>query len=92
MSCSKCKFQGRSKLELPCLECTNNRATDNFKPMTNADRIRMMSNEELVDIMLDNEYCVQIKKRRYCRLSCVDCLVEWLQEEWIQAEGDGDER
>ena len=49
MRCSICKFQNKSKLELPCLECTSNRAMDYFKPMTNADRIRNFSDEELAE-------------------------------------------
>ena len=55
MSCSRCKFQNKSNLELPCLECTHNRAMDYFKPMTNADRIRNFSDEELAR---DNIYFV----------------------------------
>ena len=43
MSCDKCKFQNKSNREYPCLDCINNRSSDNFKPMTNADRIRNMN-------------------------------------------------
>lgn len=51
MKCSICKFQNKSKLELPCLECTSNRAVDYFKSMTNADRIRNMTYAELADFL-----------------------------------------
>ena len=52
--CDKCKNASKTKSELPCIECTHN-ATDHFKPMTNADRIRNMTDEELAR---DNIYFV----------------------------------
>ena len=48
--CSTCSNLGTSKHEYPCNECTNNRATDHYKPMTNADAIRNMTDEELATV------------------------------------------
>lgn len=58
-----------------------NRAVED-KPMTNADRIRAMSDEELVKFMQDpfcnkrtNEECVI----SYCGV-CNQCVLDWLQQ------------
>lgn len=71
MCCSRCKFQNKSNLEYPCLECTNNRATDNFQPMTNADRIRNMSDEELCQFIrcarCDALYGSECEQQPYCK-------------------------
>ena len=45
-SCDKCKYNEKSETEYPCNQCIHN-ATDEFKPMTRADKIRSMSDEEL---------------------------------------------
>ena len=90
MSCSKCKFQNRSKLELPCLECMHNRAEDYFKPMTNADRIRNMTDEELAEFLVrvngayakDCMVGIEVCKYDDCAdMDCEDCFLEWLQAE-----------
>ena len=86
MSCSRCKFQNRSKLELPCLECTQNRAMDYFKPITNADRIRNMSDEELAEFLVKVNSTIQDCMVIDCKCEntdrdCKDCFLEWLQAE-----------
>lgn len=92
MRCGICKFQNKSKLELPCLECTSNRAMDYFKPMTNADRIRNMTDEELAEFLLEVN-CAYAKPcmtgENDCKWEdypthdkgCKDCFLEWLQAE-----------
>ena len=47
-------------------------------PMTNADRIRAMSDEELAD-RLDCPYCMEpdlCNSEQHCN----DCILEWLKE------------
>ena len=99
MRCGICKFQNKSKLELPCLECTSNRAIDYFKPMTNADRIRNMTDEELVEFLVKvncsySEPCMtgetDCKWEDYPThdKGCKNCFLEWLQAE-VKA-GDSD--
>lgn len=56
---------------------------DRKKPMTNADRIRVMSDEELAEIIIcpydvDESLC----NKMAC---CLDCCLEWLRE---PVEGD----
>lgn len=95
MSCSRCKFQRRSNLELPCLECTGNRAIDYFKPMTNADRIRNMSDEELAEFLEGFTICdhCEYYKNERCTLDnpCVHGFAQAMAQKWLQAEVDGDE-
>ena len=49
-SCNQCKFDGRSTHEFPCNECVHN-AREHFRPKSNADRIRSMSDEELAEFL-----------------------------------------
>ena len=69
--CKLCKYEHCSMESKECLGCTQN-ATDKYKRMTNADRIRSMSDEELAEFLAnfawDNE---PTKKETY----------EWLQSE-----------
>lgn len=48
--CKGCAYVSRGEHEAPCIKCTQN-ASDNYKRMTNADRIRTMSDEELADFI-----------------------------------------
>lgn len=48
------------------------------KPMTNADRIRAMSDKELVEIY---NGCPHPDPGEKCRgIKCNDCILEWLQQ------------
>lgn len=49
-----------------------------MKPLTNADRIRAMSNEELADFMKMKKSCPDETKHKGCVLSCGECWLEWL--------------
>ena len=56
-----------------------------YKPITNADRIRSMNDEELAEIiacpkgLFDRMECFDYSR------NCEDCILEWLQQ---QAEED----
>ena len=77
--CDKCKSVGKDRTEFPCSRCIHN-AIDHYKPMTNADRIRNMNDEELA------EYLVEVVKDAVFHS---EEYQEWL--EWLQAEV-GDEK
>lgn len=52
-----------------------------FKPpMTNADRIRSMSDKELAEILFSQRSCPPGKSRLACEASgtCLECWTEWL--------------
>ena len=86
--CDVCKHQNRSKREKPCLECTKNRAINNFEPMTNADRIRNMTDEELAEFLVFTQSTIKECmigvadcKHENTDKDCKDCFLEWLQAE-----------
>ena len=48
--CKGCAYVSSGEHEAPCIKCAQN-ASDNYKRMTNADRIRTISDEELADFI-----------------------------------------
>lgn len=79
--CGKCKIQ-RSK---PI--CNSCRGYNKFIPMTQADRIRSFSDEELAEFIRElNERCLAGAGMVDCSKNedCIDCkgvVLEWLQSE-----------
>lgn len=85
--CKLCKYENCSMESKECIGCKQN-ATDKYTRMTNADRIRSMSDDELAELLdsvdnggiraLDVDYpcdeCTQ-------KTECEDCFLEWLQSE-----------
>lgn len=51
-SCETCRFKSKEPNEVPCCNCTHN-ATNNYQPVTNADRIRSMSDFELAEWLIN---------------------------------------
>lgn len=49
-------------------------------PMTNAYRIRAMSDEELVKFIEDTQIAGCPDPARSCRASCKDCIMDWLKQ------------
>ena len=74
-----------SKEHFKATEDFARRLIDHAKPMTNADRIRAMSDEELVKFIEDTGIAGCPYPARRCRASCRDCIMEWLKQ---PAEGD----
>ena len=50
--CLACKYWDKGLEEAPCNKCVYN-SVDNFKPMTNYERIKAMSLDELADFICD---------------------------------------
>ena len=85
--CKLCKYEKCSMESKECMGCKQN-SVDKYKRMTQADRIRSMSDEELAELLdsvdnggiraLDVDYpcdeCTQ-------KTECEDCFKEWLQTE-----------
>lgn len=67
-SCEKCKYRYKSDCEYPCERCVHGCVVkEYYEPMTNADRIRSMSDEELSEHFSklikdahENEYCEDV--------------------------------
>ena len=86
IECTKCIYNINNECKIggwtiPKVGCPDGKA----KPMTNADRIREMTDEELTDWYFDKFFpCVP-----YCSVfdecpehdDCKICLLEWLKQE-----------
>lgn len=71
-----CKHNSNSRDNEPCCRCDSR--------MTNADRIRNMSDEELAGILFNS--CIDHIEADKCRRmpekdNCKKCVLEWLQSE-----------
>ena len=75
-SCSRCKYQDKREDEVSCIGCIHN-SLDNFKPMTNADRIRNMTDEELAEHF--SGLIRDTKEHEYCQDK--DDWLKWLKSE-----------
>lgn len=91
--CDKCKYHNTMTSEFPCNVCKNN-YRNCYTPMTNADRIRNMTDEELAIFInatrcdaLYGSDCEQPYCEGMCGNSCNDekhiekGLLKWLQAE-----------
>ena len=81
-SCETCAYIGKSENDYPCNKCTRN-ASDKWKPMTNADKIRSMSDEELAEWLTKITDDAQLDARTKCNYQWAD----WLQSK-ADAKGD----
>lgn len=75
-STCNCQHNSNSRDNEPCCRCDSRK--------TNADRIRNMSDEELVDVLFDS--CLEVMKLEECTNTdncgvCKRCVLDWLQSE-----------
>lgn len=71
-----CQHNRNPRDNEPCCRCDSR--------MTNADRIRNMSDEELADILFDScidHIEVSSCERMFEKDSCKECVLNWLQSE-----------
>ena len=59
------------------------------KPQTNADRIRAMSDEELMKIFESVGMTGCPEPTMDCRASCEECILDWLKQPVKDGEDDG---
>lgn len=62
--------------ECICKQCNGS----GEKSKTNADRIRAMSDEELVRFIEETQIAGCPTPARRCRASCKECILKWLQQ------------
>ena len=74
--CDTCRRRIYGYLCDGCIHDGNNK--DLYEPMTNADRIRAMSDEELAIIIM----CPYYLDESLCNngMKCVDCCLDWLKQ------------
>lgn len=76
--CVGCLYELEPEESTHCTGCTQN-AIDKYKPMTNGDRIRRMSDEELAERINEIDCCVIVSG--HCRhKECIECVKIWLKE------------
>lgn len=89
--CSNCFYSGRPLYKYPCCNCVSScvRPPDKWeaKPMTNADRIRAMSDEKLAQTIsrsVTTGACndLGIPSKEQCDGNCKECVLEWLKQPW----------
>ena len=87
MKCDLCKYWDKGLDEYPCNKCIHN-AIEQFKPMTNHERIKAMSVETLADFICD---IYASNEHREIRVDG-----KWMHpedvEEWLEREVDNEQR
>lgn len=82
----KCKFEHHGNccnIGSPWYLCSCEQPCDTIVPITNADRIRAMSDEELAEVLGKLVHCGGCPMRDNCKvdnLPCNNVLLEWLQQ------------
>ena len=76
--CKGCLYESEQETSEHCTGCMQN-AVDKYTPMTNADRIRRMSDEEL-EAFIQSPCSIIRPDRKSCRFLCDECIAEWLKE------------
>ncbi len=85
--CSGCKYEHLKGSEKPCCDCANMHM-DKYEPITNADRIRNMSDEELACVIEKIKMCGGLISTETTSAECYRCkdgyccnVMQWLQSE-----------
>lgn len=85
-SCELCKYFYKGENDYPCSKCIHN-AVEKFTPMTNFDKIKSMSVEELAKFLaIPCECDVDPEKDGYVECGnelCIERLVKWLNSNVI---------
>lgn len=76
--CVRCKYNNTPEGVMVCDECVYDRSRkDRFRPMTNGDKIRAMTDEELAEMLAD------FVVRQGCSPddsdTCTNCWLKWLR-------------
>ena len=82
--CSTCKHSCKADGWVVCANCIhNNSRKDRYEPLTNADRIRNMTDEEMAEKISRMAHCVFCPIR--CGILCTDeeCKAKWLS--WLRS-------
>lgn len=81
-TCNSCKYWDKDMDEAPCNKCVHN-ALNHFKPMTNFDKIKRMTIEELAKFICDCTDCERCYGRDLCKRGdgVANGLVKYLESE-----------
>lgn len=67
-NCDNCKYANKSEEEYPCTGCIRN-AVDQWEPLTEGDKIRMMEDKDLANF-LSTQFCHGFGEQQ---------ILEWLR-------------
>lgn len=96
--CDNCKHRDVYYKAPPCNECNGFQNWESDDAMTNADRIRSFSDEEMAEFLdgATNCYCFpctrdinNLEHYEKCKHESGNCEKEWL--EWLKGEADEDQ-
>lgn len=77
--CATCKRSSKADGWVVCANCIhNNSRKDRYEPMTNGDKIRAMTDEELAEYLSNVHYCPTPSPCDPTK-NCKDCWAEWLR-------------
>lgn len=87
--CARCKYNNTPEGVMVCDECVYDRSRkDRFRPLTNADRIRNMTDDELAKLLSTGTFiCEGIKDICENMPGCEECRLAWLK---APAESEGE--
>jgi len=75
--CNTCVHKDKASYSATCVECGI--ANKNYKPITNADRIRSLSDEELAKKLSGRAECPDKTHMDNCTEQCEACWLDWLK-------------
>lgn len=84
--CKLCKYENCSEESKECIGCKQN-AVDKYTRMSNADRIRSFSDEELAEFLEKilsgnrDEIGVNCGNSKCEEWKCTECISKWLQSD-----------
>ena len=84
MKCYSCKCWDKELDEYPCNKCIHN-ATDQFKPMTNFDRIKAMTVEKLAEFICCI-YDIEEDRAKFINGTIIPCYNQCDIKEWLERE------
>ena len=83
MICDTCKHKNNEDFFV-CDVCIHESSLkDRYERITNADRIRAMSDEELANLLIhgcQDSKCEDQPQNEYGSVNCFDCRMKWLQQ------------
>lgn len=91
MKCKTCKYYWNNGKDEYCdkrgwdfkrIDCPD--FASKYKPKTNADRIRSLTDEELAELWWERVDCGECPVHRNCRMTGQDCkklALDWLKQE-----------
>ena len=90
-TCELCAYSGTPPYKSPCYECFDcDKWEEKEKPMTNADHIRSMSDDELENGIRKIAVGYEPWCDRHCKMdgdaNCNECLANWLKAPYKENE------